>query len=80
MSGGTYFPDRTSHPSGDIPAPYSAGPEFKFRPRDWLSWLRFFVVFLSPSRQMYQYDSMIVSVSSITPRPFPSKSFPIVIR
>jgi hypothetical protein len=31
---------------------YSEGPEFKSWPRDQLSWLRLFMVFLSPSRQM----------------------------
>jgi hypothetical protein len=34
------------------PAAYSGGPRFKSRPGNRLSWLRFFVVFLSPSRQM----------------------------
>jgi hypothetical protein len=34
------------------PASYSGGPGFKSRPGDRLYWLRFFVVFLSPSRKM----------------------------
>jgi hypothetical protein len=34
------------------PASYLVGPEFKSWSRDQLSWLMFFVVFLSSSRQM----------------------------
>jgi hypothetical protein len=33
-------------------ASYSGRPGFKSRPWDWLYWLKCFVVFLSPSRQM----------------------------
>jgi hypothetical protein len=39
----------------NILALYSGGPEFKSQPGDWLSWLRSFAVFLSPSRQMLGY-------------------------
>jgi hypothetical protein len=38
-----------------IPASYSGGRGFKSRPGDQLFWLRFLVVFLSPSRQMPGY-------------------------
>jgi hypothetical protein len=40
---------------------YLGGPRLKSRPRDWLSWLRSFVVFLSPSR--YCSDSSLVKLS-----------------
>jgi hypothetical protein len=36
----------------NTPASYSGGPGSKSRREDWLSGMRFFVVFLSPSRQM----------------------------
>jgi hypothetical protein len=34
------------------PALYSVGPGFKYRPRHRLSWLKFFVVFVSPCRRI----------------------------
>jgi hypothetical protein len=37
----------------NTPASYSGGPGFKSWLRDWLSWLRFFMVFHSPSRQIW---------------------------
>jgi hypothetical protein len=36
----------------NTPALYSGGPRFRSQSRDGLSWLRFFVTFVSPSRQM----------------------------
>jgi hypothetical protein len=36
-----------------ISAAYSGGPGFQSRPRDRVSWLRFFVVLLSPSRPLW---------------------------
>jgi hypothetical protein len=47
---------------------YSGCPGFKSRPREWLSWLKFFVVFLSPSCQ----ESTLNWVTAL-----PSTSFPI---
>jgi hypothetical protein len=37
----------------NTPTSYSWGPWFKYRPRDRLNWLRFSVVSLSPSRELY---------------------------
>jgi hypothetical protein len=52
-------------------ASYSGGSSLKNRPVDLLSWLKFFVVFLSPSRQMPEGHL------KIRLRPLPSKSFSI---
>jgi hypothetical protein len=52
------------------PAFCLGGPRFKSWPRDRLSWLRVFVVFLGPSRQIRG------EYLKIRPWPFPSKFFP----
>jgi hypothetical protein len=46
-------------------------PWFKSQPRDWVSWSRFLVVFLRPSRWMSRY------YLKIRPWSLPSTSFPI---
>jgi hypothetical protein len=47
-------PEGTEHCGRVVntPVSYSAGTGFKFRPGNRLAWLRFIVVFISPSRQM----------------------------
>jgi hypothetical protein len=50
----------------------SGGALFEFRPGDLLSWLRFFIVLLSPALQFR--DSI-----SYEPWPFSSKSFPLYL-
>jgi hypothetical protein len=47
--------DQTSGPVVNIPDSYSGGTGFKYLSEEWLSWLRFFMVFLSPSTEMLQY-------------------------
>jgi hypothetical protein len=55
----------------NTPASYSGGVRFKSRAKDWLSGLRIFVGFLSPSRLIVEYEP------KIRPRPILSKSLPI---
>jgi hypothetical protein len=38
----------------NTPASHSGGPWLKFRPENRLSWLKFFVVFFSSSRQILE--------------------------
>jgi hypothetical protein len=46
--------NKTDHHSAvdSIPDLYLGGPRFNFQPRGQLSWLRYFVIFLSPCRQI----------------------------
>jgi hypothetical protein len=53
----------------NIPASYSGGPGFKSRPGDRLSWLRYFVVFLSSSKQM-QGSTSKLGYDHFLPHPF----------
>jgi hypothetical protein len=50
----SFYSSLTEHRDRVVNAPvsYSGGPGFKSRPEGRLFWLTFFVVFLSPSRQM----------------------------
>jgi hypothetical protein len=57
----------------NTPASCPGGPGFNSQPGDRLSWLRVFVVFLSPSRRIPGYQL------KIRPRPLPSNSFRFII-
>jgi hypothetical protein len=53
----------------NTPASYSGGPGFKRRPGDRLSWLRVFVVFLSPSRPTRE-SALKLGHDRFLPKPF----------